>query len=703
MQRAFRERLANWPKLQTKDAAGFRAFADFIQTCHEAMPHIKGLSILNDCEENQKLVQKLPDWAVARWNRQATQFMKESGDFPSFKDFAQFISSEAEIVCNPITSFHALRSSDTTASKTQRDKRPACNVLHTQTATETDSSKQKRPNVKLSCMLCQDEGHKLHSCLLFKGKSLDERRKYIKEKNLCYGCLKPGHSAKDCRYRHVCEICKKKHPTCLHDFNYDREKQVTNPNQSNEELTATTLSLNAKTNEQGVSTSMIVPVWVSSELHPGKEQLVYALLDTQSDTVFIDQDISNGLKAKSTPVKLKLTTMLGKDAVMTSKRVSGLKVRGYYSSELIELPPAYTKDCIPVNRAHIPSCETARQWNHLKVIVNEIPQQLECEVGLLIGYNCSKALAPKQVILGGEDEPYAVRTALGWSVVGPTVSNNDALTISTICHRVTVKELPEVTPAKALKILESDFKDDNKENRSVSQDDIFFINTLKEGIYKNKEGHYEMPLPFKERPHLPDNKHMATVRLENLKGKLQKNPKYKEQYTKFMSEVIQNGDAEEAHSEAKEGEKWYIPHHGLYHPQKPDKLRVVFDASAKYKGNSLNDHLLSGPDLLNNLNGVLLRFRRHQVALLCDIEKMFHQFHVYEDDRDYLRFLWWKNGNLSAEPEEYRMKVHLFGATSSPGCAKASRQGERSSVPSGFTVHHEGFLCGRWSNKHCKH
>ena len=238
-----------------------------------------------------------------------------------------------------------------------------------------------------------------------------------------------------------------------------------------------------------------------------------------------------------------------------------------------------------------------------------------------------------------------------------------------MCHRVIVKEFPPVTPSDALKVLESDFKDDNKDDRSVSQDDILFLNTLKESIYKNKEGHYEMPLPFKDRPHLPDNKRTATVRLEHLKRKLSKDQRYKEQYIRFMSEVIEKGDAEEAHREAKEGEKWYIPHHGIYHPQKPDKLRVVFDGSAKYKGTSLNEHLLSGPDLLNSLNGVLIRFRRHQVALLCDIEKMFHQFHVYEADRDYLRFLWWKNGNLNTEPQEFRMKVHLFGATSSPGCA----------------------------------
>lgn len=198
---------------------------------------------------------------------------------------------------------------------------------------------------------------------------------------------------------------------------------------------------------------------------------------------------------------------------------------------------------------------------------------------------------------------------------------------------------------------------------------ILFLNMLKEGIYKNTEGHYEMPLPFKERPLLPDNKQMATVRLQSLKTKLSKDQRYKEQYIKFMSEILERGDAEEVQNEAKEGERWYIPHHGIYHPQKPDKLRVVFDASAKYRGTSLNDHLLSGPDLLNSLNGVLIRFRRHQVALLCDIEKMFHQFYVYEADRDYLRFLWWKNGAMNTEPQEFWMKVHIFGATSSPGCA----------------------------------
>ena len=54
---------------------------------------------------------------------------------------------------------------------------------------------------------------------------------------------------------------------------------------------------------------------------------------------------------------------------------------------------------------------------------------------------------------------------------------------------------------------------------------------------------------------------------------------------------------------------------------------------------------------------------------MCDIEGMFHQVKVKEEYRDWSRFLWWEDGDLTKEPKEYRMTVHLFGATSSPGCA----------------------------------
>ena len=106
----------------------------------------------------------------------------------------------------------------------------------------------------------------------------------------------------------------------------------------------------------------------------------------------------------------------------------------------------------------------------------------------------------------------------------------------------------------------------------------------------------------------------------------------------------------------------------MYHQKKLDKIRGVFDCSAQYRGTSLNSELFQGPDLTNSLVGVLIRFRQDPVAAMGDVQSMFHQVRVPESDRGLLRFLWWPNGNLDQELQEYRMTVHLFGAVSSPSC-----------------------------------
>ena len=114
---------------------------------------------------------------------------------------------------------------------------------------------------------------------------------------------------------------------------------------------------------------------------------------------------------------------------------------------------------------------------------------------------------------------------------------------------------------------------------------------------------------------------------------------------------------------------WYIPHYPVLNPNKRDKVRIVYDCAAKSKGVSLNEKLMKGPDLVNRLVGVLLRFRNERIAIVSDITGMFHQVICAPEDRDCLRFLWWPQGDLSKEPLPYQMTVHLFGAESSPSCA----------------------------------
>ena len=95
-----------------------------------------------------------------------------------------------------------------------------------------------------------------------------------------------------------------------------------------------------------------------------------------------------------------------------------------------------------------------------------------------------------------------------------------------------------------------------------------------------------------------------------------------------------------------DGRVWYLPHHPIFHPDKPDKTRVVFDCAAKFREVSLNDKLSQGPDFTNTLVGVMTRFRQEPIALMSDSESTFHQVDVAPDHCDALRFLWWPGNDM---------------------------------------------------------
>lgn len=83
--RSFRNRLHAWPKIRSKDSCELRVFTDFLKSCEAAMPLLKTLEVLNDCNENQKILLKLPDWLVSRWNRKVVEAREGNAGFPKFK------------------------------------------------------------------------------------------------------------------------------------------------------------------------------------------------------------------------------------------------------------------------------------------------------------------------------------------------------------------------------------------------------------------------------------------------------------------------------------------------------------------------------------------------------------------------------------------------------------------------------------------
>ncbi len=120
-------------------------------------------------------------------------------------------------------------------------------------------------------------------------------------------------------------------------------------------------------------------------------------------------------------------------------------------------------------------------------------------------------------------------------------------------------------------------------------------------------------------------------------------------------------------SHANETNVWYIPHHAVYHPTKK-KIRVVFNCAANFSEHCLNEELLQGPDLANLLVGVLMRFRKEEVAVQADIASMFYQVLVPDEQQKFLRFVYWPDGDLTKGLQDYQMCAHLFGAKSSTSC-----------------------------------
>ena len=149
---------------------------------------------------------------------------------------------------------------------------------------------------------------------------------------------------------------------------------------------------------------------------------------------------------------------------------------------------------------------------------------------------------------------------------------------------------------------------------------------------------------------------MAKQRIQGLRRKFLNNKRLQQEYAGYMNTLISKNYAElvpQQQLHYKKGKVWYIPHHGVI--QGKGSLRVVFDCGATFKGASLNSELLPGPNLTSSLLGVLLRFRKEVVAFMGDIQAMFHQVKVAEEDRDFLRFLWWPDGDITQDLKEYRM------------------------------------------------
>ena len=168
---------------------------------------------------------------------------------------------------------------------------------------------------------------------------------------------------------------------------------------------------------------------------------------------------------------------------------------------------------------------------------------------------------------------------------------------------------------------------------------------------------------------LPDNYDLSLKRLVGLLKRLRQNPEILHQYYAVIREQIQWGIVESVGTQTSTHSLiHYLPHHAVLREDKATtKLRIVYDASSRTCGSSLNDCLYTGPKSSQKIMDILLWFRTHRIAMVADIEKTFVMVSVQKEDRDFLRFLWVKD--LKSDVPEVtvlRFTRVVFGVSSSP-------------------------------------
>ena len=459
-------------------------------------------------------------------------------------------------------------------------------------------------------------------------------------------------------------------PTATSDANKG-EESVNRSATPSEDLT---VSVTMEDSKRSFVLLKVVPLSIVGE--NGTMVTSYGLLDSAAVSSLITSDLAERLQLHGTPEKVSINTVTHKNHDCELIRVKFLIRPLRRDGPLHSIPHALAIQDLNVSDRYCPNQVDLTQWPHLAHLeLPNIPVDVP-KVSVLIGQDVPQAHIVLDYRWGDspQNQPYAMRTPFGWCVAGPTnkgEDNSKPVALSVFEFDVTKEGSVMGLHQQVEKFWDSESHGfGNVGDSCDSREDRRALEILN-NTTKLKNGRYEVGLLWRNSdPQLPNNRSLAERRLQQLKRRFDRSPEFAKQYEAVMNDYIEKGyavklSAEEATHMSKC--TWYLPHHGVINPNKA-KVRVVYDAAAEFGGTSLNKELLQGPQLNNSLVGVLIRFRKEDVAIASDIESMFHRVVCREEDTDALRFLWWSEG-VDKPPSDHKMNVHLFGKTDSPSIA----------------------------------
>ena len=391
----------------------------------------------------------------------------------------------------------------------------------------------------------------------------------------------------------------------------------------------------------------------------GNEVKGNLLLDDGSDTTLVSESFVKKLGLRGKKTTLHISGVGGKARRKASTEVILRVKTPEGSNEHVNLKAwSLESICQPIETVSWPDIKT--NWRHLEKLDL---RTVGGEVDILLGLDHADLLVPLEVKTGRPKEPVAKKTSFGWTAVGPIGGSDTRPRV----HHVSCADTEPLDTALK-RFWESESFGTKTTNEPIySKDEKRAMDLLEHGTVKLETG-YQVPLLWKENePRLQNNRQVALKRLEGLERRFERDPEYKKDYLKAIGKYVENGYAVKVNENDNVNgpDQWYLPHHGVYKKSATEKkLRVVFDAAAKYNGKSLNDALLPGPILQNELPNVLTKFGEGDIGFGADIEAMFSRIRLREEDARYHRFLWREKD--SDKVDTYQMNRLAFGDTSSP-------------------------------------
>lgn len=684
----FDKRLKDVSVISPGDRQAIRKHADLLE-----MAYISVTSLKKECALDRHVLEaagKLPFTERRKWLHEASKIRGKREDV-KFKHLVQFVKNlarelndsefavlldkkpgydaknngnRAQFKPKPKSFFVSKDSSSSSAAddasnlSKEKDSKNSSDAVKSQGPPSSKEEKLQKRN----CMTCDGvKPHLLANCFKLKKLPWKLRLETVKKHGLCYNCLNVDGStavhttASKCPLPKECKIkeCKatRKHHTLLHFDQTPKDKSAEAVNLCTDRMNDTVFF-------------PAFPVTVKSPV-TGKSVDTWAGIDTYCSSCFCDENLLNALLLEHDRQPVSVKTMHGK--CQGNSTVIQLQITCRDGTEAVDIPEVYSWPTLPVGNKHIPTEEVWRKYDHLKDL--NISTAPVSKITVLIGTTVSEAHRQTDWRSGSNpQDPVAVKYKWGWTLLGGGGSLE--------CHFIDVEHnLSE----QLLSLAETEYAGTKYSfDRPTSADDVKAKKTLDEETFLC-EGHYYVPIPVKDSCiNLVNNRPLAVNRLMSEKRKLQKGVLVVDQKTEYdvyceiFEKYRKRGQVRRIPEDELDTDEVvnYVPFHHVYHPAKPGRLRLVWDAAARYNNSCLNDHVYSGEDSMNSLLGVLLRFRMGgETAFQADVNSMYNSIFVQRQFWNLQRFLWFKDDNLDGEIEEYQLTHNFFGGKHAPASA----------------------------------